>query len=105
MVELFEVGTEARTLNLNYVVALPQSTSASHSEGWVSGWLGLFSPEGRRLGSDITAMTVHIKLYGGKAERFETIKEELTEQMGYEPTNPEVIGALMANHNTVEASR
>lgn len=50
-------------------------------------------------------MTVHIKLYGGKADRFETIKEELTEQMGYEPTNPEVIGALMANYNTIEASR
>jgi hypothetical protein len=62
-------------------------------------------PWGDDLGSDTTAMTVHIKLYGGKAERFEIIKEELTEEMGYEPTNPEVVGALMANHKTVEASR
>ena len=41
-------------------------------------------------------MTTHIKLYGGKAERFETIKQELAEELGYEPTNPEVVGALMA---------
>lgn len=41
-------------------------------------------------------MTTHVKLYGGKSERFETIKVELTEELGYEPTNPEVVGALMA---------
>ena len=47
-------------------------------------------------------MTTHIKLYGGKADLFESIKEEMTENLGYEPTNPEVLGALMAHYNTVE---
>lgn len=42
-------------------------------------------------------MTVHIKLYGSKAERFEEIKAELTEQLGYEPSNPEVVGILMGH--------
>lgn len=41
-------------------------------------------------------MTVHIKLYGSKAERFESIKRELTEELGYDPSNPEVVGFLMA---------
>ncbi|WP_290812843.1 hypothetical protein [Halovivax sp.] len=41
-------------------------------------------------------MTTHVKLYGDKAERFEEIKAHLTEQLGYEPSNPEVIGLLMA---------
>jgi hypothetical protein len=47
-------------------------------------------------------MTTHIKLYGGKAELFESIKKEMTEHLGYEPTNPEVVGALMARYNAVE---
>lgn len=50
-------------------------------------------------------MTVHIKLSGGKADLFESIKEELTEDFGYEPTNPEVVGTLMANHNHIETVR
>lgn len=41
-------------------------------------------------------MTTHIKLYGSKADRFEVLKEELTRALGYEPSNPEVIGQLMA---------
>lgn len=41
-------------------------------------------------------MTSHIKLYGSKGDRFEKIKEQLTEQLGYEPSNPEVVGMLMA---------
>lgn len=41
-------------------------------------------------------MVVHIKLYSGKRERFEEIKEQVAEDFGYEPTNPEVIGVLMA---------
>lgn len=40
-------------------------------------------------------MTSHIKLYGGKGERFQEIKSELEEKLGYEPTNPEVVGFLM----------
>lgn len=41
-------------------------------------------------------MTTHIKLHGPKARRFEALKRELSEQMGYELTNPEVLGLLMA---------
>lgn len=41
-------------------------------------------------------MTVHIKLYGSKADRFENIKTELSQQLGYEPSNPEVVGIMMA---------
>lgn len=47
-------------------------------------------------------MTVHIKLYGSKAERFEEIKAELTEQLGYEPSNPEVVGILMGHVDSEE---
>lgn len=43
-------------------------------------------------------MTSHIKLYGSKAERFEAIKRELTQQLGYEPSNPEVVGILMSSY-------
>lgn len=40
-------------------------------------------------------MPVHIKLYGEKAERFEAISSNLAEQLGYEPSNPEIVGVLM----------
>jgi hypothetical protein len=52
-----------------------------------------------------SSMTTHIKLYGGKAELFESIKEEMTEELGYEPTNPEVVGALMARYNSVKVQQ
>ncbi len=41
-------------------------------------------------------MTTHIKLHGSKAQRFEEVKLELSERMGYELSNPEVLGLLMA---------
>lgn len=44
-------------------------------------------------------MVSHIKLYGGKMERFEEIKEDLQSELGYEPTNPEVVGVLMAEYS------
>jgi hypothetical protein len=44
-------------------------------------------------------MTSHIKLYGGKAERFEEVKSQLSDKLGYEPTNPEVIGILMGEYS------
>jgi len=44
-------------------------------------------------------MTTHIKLYGGKSERFRAIKQGLTEEWGYEPSNPEVLGFLMVNYS------
>lgn len=43
-------------------------------------------------------MTSHIKLYGGKGERFEEIKNDLANELGYEPTNTEVVGILMARY-------
>lgn len=43
-------------------------------------------------------MPTHIKLYGTKADRFETIKADLIEELGYEPSNPEVLGILMATY-------
>ncbi|MHC3438692.1 hypothetical protein ACYJ1Y_11485 [Natrialbaceae archaeon A-gly3] len=42
-------------------------------------------------------MPSHIKLYGEKSDQFEQLKADLTEQLGYEPSNPEVIGLLMAS--------
>lgn len=44
-------------------------------------------------------MTVHIKLYGDKGKRFEEIKTSMKNEWGYEPTNPEVIGHLMATYD------
>lgn len=44
-------------------------------------------------------MTSHIKLYGSKGDRFEQLKDELTTTLGYEPSNPEVVGILMAAYN------
>jgi len=40
-------------------------------------------------------MPVQAKLYGTKAERFEEIKAHLSDELGYDPTNPEVVGYLM----------
>lgn len=40
-------------------------------------------------------MTSHIKLYGSKSECFERIKQDLRDHLGYEPSNPEVVGLLM----------
>lgn len=48
-------------------------------------------------------MTVHIKLYGTKGERFEEIKEQVARQFGYEPSNPEVVGILMGTAEIDEA--
>jgi hypothetical protein len=43
-------------------------------------------------------MTSHIKLYGEKERRFEEIKSQLAANLGYEPSNPEVVGILMAGY-------
>jgi hypothetical protein len=37
-------------------------------------------------------------LYGSKGERFEQIKAEMTKRLGYEPSNPELVGMLMAHY-------
>ncbi|OIB57560.1 hypothetical protein [Natrialba sp. SSL1] len=51
---------------------------------------------GAQIGPLAQPMTTHIKLHGSKAERFEQVKAELSERMGYELSNPEVLGLLMA---------
>jgi len=43
-------------------------------------------------------MTTNIKLYGSKSARFQEIKEEIAERLGYEPSNAEVMGLLMATY-------
>ena len=45
-------------------------------------------------------MTSHIKLYGSKSDRFEEIKETMEERLGYEPSNPEVVGLIMAAYES-----
>lgn len=45
-------------------------------------------------------MVSHIKLYGGKADRFEEIKGQLEDELGYEPSNPEVVGVLMSLYDS-----
>lgn len=45
-------------------------------------------------------MTSHIKLYGGRGDRFEEIKADLTARFGYEPSNAEVLGLLMAQYGS-----
>jgi hypothetical protein len=43
-----------------------------------------------------------LTLYGGKARRFREIRDELREQLGYEPSKPEVIGLLMAGYDDID---
>lgn len=43
-------------------------------------------------------MPINIKLYSEKQDRFEQIKHDLRDRLGYEPTNPEVVGILMAQY-------
>lgn len=45
-------------------------------------------------------MTSHIKLYGSKSDRFEELKTQLGNKLGYEPSNPEVVGLIMAAYET-----
>lgn len=49
-------------------------------------------------------MTSHIKLYGSKSDRFEEIKNGMEQQLGYDPSNPEVVGLIMATYETEETS-
>jgi len=46
-----------------------------------------------------------ITAYGGKAERFREVKEFLTEQRGWEPTNSEVLGVLLSEFDETEHRR
>lgn len=42
-------------------------------------------------------MPVHITLTDSKADRFVSVKEHLSEEFGYELSNPEVVGILMTS--------
>lgn len=48
-------------------------------------------------------MTVQVKLYGGKARRYVAIKERAARDLGYEPTNPELVGLMMAEFDAAES--
>lgn len=48
-------------------------------------------------------METNIKLYGTKSERFLEIKREIAEALGYEPSNSEVVGLLMAGYDPNES--
>lgn len=50
-------------------------------------------------------MTTHIKLHGTKADRFEEVKRELSERMGYELSNSETLGLLMAGIDSEDLTR
>lgn len=64
----------------------------------------LAGTNGSLFGGEHTNMTSHIKLYGSKSDRFEEIKAKMEQQLGYEPSNPEVVGLIMAAYETDETS-
>lgn len=39
---------------------------------------------------------ISISLYGDRADRFEEIRDQLEERLGYRPERPEALGHLMA---------
>lgn len=67
----------------------PYAKRTTHLDGRPSSPLGSKGVLG-------TSVTVHIKLYGEKADRFRDIKGSVAERLGYQPSNPEVVGLLMA---------
>jgi len=40
-------------------------------------------------------MAERIKLHGERAERFRELRERLTEELGYRPSNAEAVGLIM----------
>lgn len=41
----------------------------------------------------------NIDLYGGQAERFRELRDDLEARLGYEPTKPRVIGHLLEHYD------
>ena len=39
-----------------------------------------------------------VNLYGGKADRFRELKADLKDELGYEPTKPEVFAHLLYHY-------
>jgi len=46
-----------------------------------------------------------IALYGGQARRFRELREELAEELGYEPTKPRVVGHLLEHYDGPHSER
>jgi len=40
-----------------------------------------------------------LTLYGGQAERFRDLREELERRLGYEPTKPRTLGHLLEHYD------
>jgi hypothetical protein len=41
----------------------------------------------------------NIDLYGGQARRFEQLRDELEEELGYRPTKPRTVGHLLEHYD------
>jgi len=40
-----------------------------------------------------------LTLYGGQAERFRELRDELEDELGYRPTRPRTLGHLLENYD------
>ncbi len=49
-------------------------------------------------------MTERIKLYGERADRFQEIRDHVTEELGYTPSNAELVGLLMGLYDSTDTS-
>jgi len=47
----------------------------------------------------MTTQREDVALYGGKAEVFRELQDELEDRTGYEPTKPEVVGHLIEHYD------
>lgn len=43
--------------------------------------------------------SIHVQLHGGQARRFEQLKDDLEEKLGWEPTNTRVAGHLLEHYD------
>jgi hypothetical protein len=41
----------------------------------------------------------NLDLYGGQAELFRELKDELADELGYQPTNPRTLGHLIEHYD------
>jgi len=47
----------------------------------------------------MTTQREDVALYGGKAEVFRELQEELEDRLGYRPTKPETVGHLIEHYD------
>lgn len=50
----------------------------------------------------MTKSSEAVTLYGDRAERFREIQEDITDRLGYEPSNAETIGIIMSKWDESE---